>query len=320
MKLAEGIRLEDEGLGQLLDVRDAVIEYMPSPADVPAVKGIDDRGAEATRPATDDAKFSALAFKILNDPFVGNLTFFRVYSGVLNSGDQVFVPAKSRKERIGRLLQMHANEREEIKEVRAGDIAAAVGLKDVTTGEDIFNAGFVSAFEEAKAMPVFDKLAANLGLNEAPAPKAMPVFDKLAANLGLTEEAPAAAPETGMTLFEELLAKEEATKEAGKMDAVKNFGSKMLAHIKGAPGKLRSIASGERIAPLKAALKAREGKDATPQSVEDKRTLLKERLKTHGLRAGGAAALVADEHPRLGRHEPPQVPVDSTLPPARLVR
>ncbi len=116
---------------------DAVIEYMPSPADVPPVKGIDDRDAEATRPATDDAKFSALAFKILNDPFVGNLTFFRVYSGVLNSGDQVFVPGKSKKERIGRLLQMHANEREEIKEVRAGDIAAAVGLKDVTTGDTL---------------------------------------------------------------------------------------------------------------------------------------------------------------------------------------
>jgi elongation factor G len=110
---------------------------MPSPADVPPVKGIDDRGAEATRPATDEAKFSALAFKILNDPFVGNLTFFRVYSGVLNSGDQVFVPGKSKKERIGRLLQMHANEREEIKEVRAGDIAAAVGLKDVTTGDTL---------------------------------------------------------------------------------------------------------------------------------------------------------------------------------------
>jgi elongation factor G len=129
-----GTAFKNKGVQAMLD---AVIEYMPSPADVPAVKGIDDRGAEATRAATDDAKFSALAFKILNDPFVGNLTFFRVYSGVLNSGDQVFVPAKSRKERIGRLLQMHANEREEIKEVRAGDIAAAVGLKDVTTGDTL---------------------------------------------------------------------------------------------------------------------------------------------------------------------------------------
>ncbi len=129
-----GTAFKNKGVQAMLD---AVIEYMPSPADVPPVKGIDDRGAEATRPATDDAKFSALAFKILNDPFVGNLTFFRVYSGVLNSGDQVFVPGKSKKERIGRLLQMHANEREEIKEVRAGDIAAAVGLKDVTTGDTL---------------------------------------------------------------------------------------------------------------------------------------------------------------------------------------
>jgi len=129
-----GTAFKNKGVQAMLD---AVIEYMPSPADVAAVTGIDDHGAEATRPASDEAKFAALAFKILNDPFVGNLTFFRVYSGVLNSGDQVYVPAKSRKERIGRLLQMHANEREEIKEVRAGDIAAAVGLKDVTTGDTL---------------------------------------------------------------------------------------------------------------------------------------------------------------------------------------
>jgi elongation factor G len=121
---------------------------MPSPADVPAVKGLDERGGEATRDASDDAKFSALAFKILNDPFVGNLTFFRVYSGVLNSGDQVYVPTKSRKERIGRLLQMHANEREEIKEVRAGDIAAAVGLKDVTTGDTLCDVDNVITLEK----------------------------------------------------------------------------------------------------------------------------------------------------------------------------
>jgi elongation factor G len=129
-----GTAFKNKGVQAMLD---AVIEYMPSPADVPAVKGLDERGGEATRDATDEAKFSALAFKILNDPFVGNLTFFRVYSGVLNSGDQVYVPTKSKKERIGRLLQMHANEREEIKEVRAGDIAAAVGLKDVTTGDTL---------------------------------------------------------------------------------------------------------------------------------------------------------------------------------------
>jgi len=129
-----GSAFKNKGVQAMLD---AIIEYMPAPTEMPPVMGIDDDGAEATRAASDEAKFSALAFKILNDPFVGNLTFFRVYSGVLNSGDQVFVPGKSRKERIGRLLQMHAAEREEIKEVRAGDIAAAVGLKDVTTGDTL---------------------------------------------------------------------------------------------------------------------------------------------------------------------------------------
>ncbi len=140
-----GSAFKNKGVQAMLD---AVIEYMPSPAEVLPVKGIDDNGAEAIRPATDDAKFSALAFKILNDPFVGNLTFFRVYSGVLNSGDQVYVPAKSRKERIGRLLQMHANEREEIKEVRAGDIAAAVGLKDVTTGDTLCDPDHIITLEK----------------------------------------------------------------------------------------------------------------------------------------------------------------------------
>ena len=104
---------------------------------MPDVKGTDSRGEPATRKANDEAPFSALAFKILNDPFVGNLTFFRVYSGTLNSGDTVYVPTKDRKERIGRCLQMHASERTEIKEVRAGDIAAAVGLKDVITGDTL---------------------------------------------------------------------------------------------------------------------------------------------------------------------------------------
>ncbi len=118
-------------------VLDAVVEYMPSPVEVPDVKGLDEAGGVLTRKAADDAPFSALAFKILNDPFVGSLTFFRVYSGTLNSGDQVYVSNKGRTERIGRLLQMHASERTEIKEVRAGDIAAAVGLKDVTTGETL---------------------------------------------------------------------------------------------------------------------------------------------------------------------------------------
>jgi elongation factor G len=104
---------------------------------MPPTKGINERGEPITRTAKDEEPFSALAFKILNDPFVGNLTFFRVYSGTLNSGDMVYVPTKDKKERIGRLLQMHANERSEIKEVRAGDIAAAVGLKDVFTGDTL---------------------------------------------------------------------------------------------------------------------------------------------------------------------------------------
>ena len=140
-----GSAFKNKGVQAMLD---AVIEYMPSPVEVPAVKGVDESGAEATRAASDDARFSALAFKILNDPFVGNLTFFRVYSGVLSSGDQVYVPGKSRKERIGRLLQMHANEREEIKEVRAGDIAAAVGLKDVTTGDTLCDLDAVITLEK----------------------------------------------------------------------------------------------------------------------------------------------------------------------------
>jgi elongation factor G len=129
-----GTAFKNKGVQALLD---AVIEFMPSPVDMPAVKGMTDSGAPATRKATDEESFSALAFKILNDPFVGNLTFFRVYSGTLNSGDTVFVPVKEKKERIGRLLQMHASERTEIKEVRAGDIAAAVGLKDVITGDTL---------------------------------------------------------------------------------------------------------------------------------------------------------------------------------------
>ncbi|MFN7273386.1 MAG: elongation factor G, partial [Gammaproteobacteria bacterium] len=129
-----GSAFKNKGVQALLD---AVIDYMPSPIEMPPVKGMDESGAPATRPSSDDAPFAALAFKILNDPFVGNLTFFRVYSGVLNSGDSVYVPTKSRNERIGRLLQMHASDRTEIKEVRAGDIAAAVGLKDVTTGDTL---------------------------------------------------------------------------------------------------------------------------------------------------------------------------------------
>jgi len=131
-----GSAFKNKGVQSMLD---AVIDYMPAPGDVPAITGILDDGkdTEAERPADDKAPFAALAFKIATDSFVGNLTFFRVYSGTLQSGDTLYNPVKGKKERIGRLLQMHANSREEIKEVRAGDIAAAVGLKDVTTGDTL---------------------------------------------------------------------------------------------------------------------------------------------------------------------------------------
>ncbi|MGA0020194.1 MAG: elongation factor G [Steroidobacteraceae bacterium] len=140
-----GTAFKNKGVQALLD---AVIEFMPAPIDMPPVNGLDESGEPATRDSSDDSPFSALAFKILNDPFVGNLTFFRVYSGVLNSGDTVFVPTKSKNERIGRLLQMHASERTEIKEVRAGDIAAAVGLKDVTTGDTLCSQSEVITLEK----------------------------------------------------------------------------------------------------------------------------------------------------------------------------
>ena len=129
-----GTAFKNKGVQAMLD---AVIRYLPAPSDRPPVTGMDEDDQVATRKANDTDPFSALAFKIMTDPFVGSLTFFRVYSGVLKSGDTIFNPIKARKERIGRILQMHANQREEIKEVCAGDIAAAVGLKDVTTGETL---------------------------------------------------------------------------------------------------------------------------------------------------------------------------------------
>ncbi len=141
-----GSAFKNKGVQAMLD---AVVEYLPSPTDVPPVQGIlDDAEASlAERRATDDDAFSALAFKIATDPYVGTLTFFRVYSGVLHSGDTVYNPVKGKKERIGRILQMHANSREEIKEVRAGDIAAAVGLKDVTTGETLCDTSNIITLE-----------------------------------------------------------------------------------------------------------------------------------------------------------------------------
>jgi elongation factor G len=129
-----GSAFKNKGVQAVLD---AVIDFMPSPIDVPAIQGELQDGSAAERHPSDDEPFSALGFKIATDPFVGNLTFFRVYSGVLSSGDTVYNPVKGKKERIGRIVQMHSNSREEIKEVRAGDIAAAIGLKDVTTGDTL---------------------------------------------------------------------------------------------------------------------------------------------------------------------------------------
>ncbi|MGB7216340.1 MAG: elongation factor G [Gammaproteobacteria bacterium] len=140
-----GSAFKNKGVQAVLD---AVLDYLPSPKDIPPVKGTLPDETEAERPADDDAPFSALAFKIATDPFVGNLTFIRVYSGVLSSGDTVYNPIKDKRERIGRLLQMHANERAEIKEVRAGDIAAAVGLKDVTTGDTLTDPNNVITLEK----------------------------------------------------------------------------------------------------------------------------------------------------------------------------
>ncbi len=129
-----GTAFKNKGVQAVLD---AVVDYLPSPSERPSITGVLEDESEAERPSSDDAPFAALAFKIATDPFVGNLTFFRVYSGVLKSGDTIYNSVKQKRERIGRILQMHSNDREELKEVRAGDIAAAVGLKEVTTGDSL---------------------------------------------------------------------------------------------------------------------------------------------------------------------------------------
>jgi elongation factor G len=139
-----GSAFKNKGVQAMLD---GVIDYMPAPVDIPPVTGELENGQQGERRAADDEKFSALAFKIMTDPFVGQLIFFRVYSGVINSGDTIYNPIKGKKERIGRILQMHANQREEIKEVRAGDIAAAVGLKDATTGETLCDPAAIIVLE-----------------------------------------------------------------------------------------------------------------------------------------------------------------------------
>ena len=140
-----GSAFKNKGVQPLLD---AVIDFMPSPRDVPPIKGILDNQKESSRSASDKEPFASLAFKVATDPFVGNLTFFRVYSGVMSSGDTVYNPIKERKERIGRLLQMHSNDRKEIQEVLAGDIAAAVGLKDVMTGDTLCDPKHVITLEK----------------------------------------------------------------------------------------------------------------------------------------------------------------------------
>jgi len=177
-----GSAFKNKGVQAALD---KVIELLPSPVDRPAIKGIldDAAGSEGERHASDDEPFSALAFKIATDPFVGALTFIRVYSGVLNSGDTVYNPVKSKKERIGRLLQMHANERQEIKEVRAGDIAACVGLKEVTTGETLCDLNKVITLERMEfPEPV---------ISQAVEPKSKADLEKMGMALGrLAQEDP----------------------------------------------------------------------------------------------------------------------------------
>ncbi|SCX03666.1 translation elongation factor 2 (EF-2/EF-G) [Nitrosomonas eutropha] len=139
-----GTAFKNKGVQAMLD---AVLDYLPSPLDVPAIKGVDENGLEDERGPSEDSPFAALAFKIATDPYVGQLIFFRVYSGTVKSGDTVFNPVKGKRERIGRLLQMHANQREEIKEVGTGDIAAAVGLKEVTTGDTLCDPNHVITLE-----------------------------------------------------------------------------------------------------------------------------------------------------------------------------
>ena len=140
-----GSAFKNKGVQAMLD---GVLDYLPAPTEVKPITGEDDHGKEVVRAASDDAPFAALAFKIMTDPYVGQLIFFRVYSGVVNTGDTIYNPIKDRKERIGRILQMHANQREEIKEVRAGDIAAAVGLKDATTGDTLCNPDHLITLEK----------------------------------------------------------------------------------------------------------------------------------------------------------------------------
>ena len=169
-----GSAFKNKGVQAMLD---AVVDYLPNPTEVKAIEGVlEDEETRADRPAEDDGPFAALAFKIATDPYVGTLTFFRVYSGVLNSGDQVYNPVKRKRERVGRMVQMHSNHRNEIKEVRAGDIAAAIGLKDLTTGDTLcapssvitlermdFPEPVISVAVEPKSVPDQEKMSVALG-------------------------------------------------------------------------------------------------------------------------------------------------------------
>ncbi|MGD8418764.1 MAG: elongation factor G [Pseudomonadales bacterium] len=182
-----GSAFKNKGVQAMLD---AVIEYLPAPPEVRAIEGVlEDGETVESREADDEAPFAALAFKIATDPFVGTLTFFRVYSGVLNSGDQVFNPVKSKRERVGRMVQMHSNDRNEIKEVRAGDIAAAIGLKDVTTGDTLCAMDSVITLERMEfPEPV---------ISVAVEPKSVPDQEKMGVALGkLAQEDPSFRVET----------------------------------------------------------------------------------------------------------------------------
>jgi elongation factor G len=190
-----GSAFKNKGVQAMLD---AVVRFLPSPADIPPVKGVLENGKESCRERTDEAPFSALAFKIATDPFVGALTFVRVYSGVLSSGDTVYNPIKGKRERIGRLVQMHANNREEIKEVRAGDIAAAIGLKEVTTGDTLCDQKDVITLEKMDfPEPV---------ISVAVEPRTKPDQEKMGIALGkLAQEDPSfrvhTDEETGQTII-----------------------------------------------------------------------------------------------------------------------
>ncbi|NCX48931.1 MAG: elongation factor G, partial [Gammaproteobacteria bacterium] len=190
-----GTAFKNKGVQAMLD---AVIDYLPAPDEVEAIRGMKEDESEDTRPADDDAPFAALAFKIATDPFVGTLTFFRVYSGVLNGGDSVLNSVKGKKERVGRMVQMHANTREEIKEVRAGDIAAAIGLKDVTTGDTLCDVNNPIILERME----FPEPVISLSVE----PKSKPDQEKMGIALGkLAQEDPSfrvkTDEETGQTII-----------------------------------------------------------------------------------------------------------------------